>query len=378
MRLRSSLLFTLLLTSSPLWADPASPQVAGTVRHTVKQTDDIGTLSRLYGWSPEELRERNNGKTPATGDVLWIPPSVDGWASHTVLAGQTLQGIASGYGIPIEQLRQANDLSNDSLTTGQRLVLPRATKPQWKVAGQPDSRQRHSLASRSGQPYRRSGGTAGWTMVTLKDGRKGWVRLDALNFQAAAAPTIPSTPMAFGKRLNDSQRRGIHTLAYRLEGEGFQVSPDDIAVFMALETGGSFSPAAGHPQTGPVGLAQFTDVAIRDLNSSRPAHDQLSRERLRKMSFEEQCEVVGDYLSTAFHRKKMHGKKITSADLYAAIFCPRAIGLPLEAAVYTRDKDAGPYGRNSSLDLNNDGTISKSEMMTRMEQWSRQGEADRG
>ena len=133
--------------------------------------------------------------------------------------------------------------------------------------------------------------------------------------------------MSYGKKLSASQKSAILKVVARLEADGFTTQADDIVNFMAVETGGSFDPSL-HSRLGAVGLAQFTDIAIRDLNRRRPANDQLSKQRLKTMSFEEQSMVVGDYLSTAFARKKMQGKAITGADMYAAIFAPRAIGAP--------------------------------------------------
>jgi murein DD-endopeptidase MepM/ murein hydrolase activator NlpD len=44
---------------------------------------------------------------------------------HIVAAGETLSGISERYGIPIERLMAANDLSNpDLIVVGQRLILP--------------------------------------------------------------------------------------------------------------------------------------------------------------------------------------------------------------------------------------------------------------
>jgi len=184
--------------------------------------------------------------------------------------------------------------------------------------------------------------------------------------------------MSFGQKLNRSQKESILGIVSHLQRDGFTVQPDDIAIFMALETGGTFSPSVRSQRSGAVGLAQFTDIAIQDLNQRRGPHDKLSKERLAAMTFAEQSLVVADYLSTAFARKKMHGKAITGADLYSAIFAPRAIGAPMDATVYSKAQDAQAYLRNRSLDHDNNGHISKAELVKRLTDWERRGEDLRG
>ena len=43
---------------------------------------------------------------------------------HTVAAGETLQGIASRYGVSVDDIRTANSLTSDVLQPGQQLVIP--------------------------------------------------------------------------------------------------------------------------------------------------------------------------------------------------------------------------------------------------------------
>ena len=64
--------------------------------------------------------------------------------------------------------------------------------------------------------------------------------------------------------------------------------------------------------------------------------------------------------------------------VYSAIFCPKAIGLPLTATVYSSGRDPGAYSRNRSLDQNRDGRITKAEMVVRLKDWAQRGELQRG
>ena len=149
---------------------------------------------------------------------------------------------------------------------------------------------------------------------------------------------------------------------------------------MALETGGTFDPAIrpkNHPNHA-VGLAQFTQVAINELNKKRSPDDKLDMDRLADMSFQEQSEIVADYLRTTLLGKKMAGRVVSSEDLYSAVFCPVAVGEELDFVVYSKARDQGRYTRNSSLDTDSNGEITKKEMTARLLNWLREGESLRG
>jgi len=43
---------------------------------------------------------------------------------HTVQKGETLSGIARSYGVSIAALKKANNLTSDTLSVGQKLIIP--------------------------------------------------------------------------------------------------------------------------------------------------------------------------------------------------------------------------------------------------------------
>lgn len=369
----------------------AEQPVVGAVQHRVQSGETLGTLSRYYGVAPEELRALNGGMPPTPGREFWIPPHKS-WPTHRVQEGQTLIEISASFGISEHQLREANNLALGEPKSGTLLVLPCAKKPQWTARKAPrlssragshtDQRTvlRSPLAgSKTGAGERASGLSQAWTKVVLGDGRAAWVRSEAISLEKRSPEVVPLPgSLSFGQRLSEEQKRSVFLMTEELGRRGFQVQADDIVNFMALETGGTFDPSTRSSRNGAVGLAQFTDIAIADLNTRRPSADKLSKERLATMSFPEQCEIVTDYLATAFERKGMKGKVIHSSDLYSAIFCPKAIGLPLGSTVYSSSRDPGPYSRNRSLDSDRDGRITKTEMIVRLTEWARRGHSQRG
>ena len=68
-------------------------------------------------------------------------------------------------------------------------------------------------------------------------------------------------------------------------------------------------------------------------------------------------------------------------DIYVAIFCPRGVGQPDDAVLYSRRDDPDAYNKNSGLDSNSDGNtgnddelIQKRELLSRLERLMAEGE----
>lgn len=182
----------LLLTAFSSWADELSRQapVLGAVSHQVREDESWESVATQYGVLPQRLRELNQGVSLRAGEEIWIPPAANGWPRHTVLRGQTLWRIGKGYGIPVQQLKQANGLSGSGLMPGDVLVLPRGEAPQWaleeKVSptmGSRASQPSRELSSRSGKIgvlAPKSTEVQGWVEVQLPDDRKAWVKAESL------------------------------------------------------------------------------------------------------------------------------------------------------------------------------------------------------
>lgn len=140
---------------------------------TLEYAIELDVLARCAGTTAEVIRDLNpqlrRGATPpnmvvhlrvpaGTGDlctanIAALPPEERvSWREHTVRKGDTLSGIASGYGTSVDALCDANNLRRRSLLQiGQRLVIPvpGGTYAQTAATSQPSYRDRTSTIDRA-------------------------------------------------------------------------------------------------------------------------------------------------------------------------------------------------------------------------------------
>lgn len=138
--------------------------------------------------------------------------------------------------------------------------------------------------------------------------------------------------------------------------------PSWMMACMAFETGETFSPSIRNGAgSGAVGLIQFMPSTASALGTSI--------EDLVVMTAVEQLTYVESYF---FPRK---GKLHSLGDVYGAILWPGMIGKPSDAVIFDAADTTHPklYLQNKGLDLNKDGTITKAEIVARV-----QREYDRG
>ncbi|MBI3618828.1 peptidoglycan DD-metalloendopeptidase family protein [Candidatus Peregrinibacteria bacterium] len=101
--------------------------------HTVKKNENIQSIAKKYGIAVETIRYANNlsQKAPLLpGQELIILP-VDG-VMHVVRKGQTLSQIAQLYSVPESDITRQNDVRGGFIIAGQQLIIP-GGKP---IAGQ--------------------------------------------------------------------------------------------------------------------------------------------------------------------------------------------------------------------------------------------------
>lgn len=105
--------------------------------YIVQRGDSLWTIANKNNITVDELKKTNNltDNTLTIGQVLIIPssnnqtpPSEDnnvGYeTTYIVKRGDSLWSIANNYGITVNQLKEANNISNNMLTIGQELIIP--------------------------------------------------------------------------------------------------------------------------------------------------------------------------------------------------------------------------------------------------------------
>ena len=94
--------------------------------YTVKSGDSLYSIARKYGITVDALKSAN-GKTSnllSIGEILVIPTTTSTSRTYTVQQGDSLWKIATNYGVSVNALKQANNLTSDLLSIGQVLVIP--------------------------------------------------------------------------------------------------------------------------------------------------------------------------------------------------------------------------------------------------------------
>ncbi len=95
--------------------------------YTVKSGDTLYSIATKYGITVNELKTTNNlsSNLLSIGQTLKIPGiSTTGTNTYTVKSGDTLYSIANKFGTSVNDLKSLNNLNSNSLTIGQVLLLP--------------------------------------------------------------------------------------------------------------------------------------------------------------------------------------------------------------------------------------------------------------
>lgn len=118
----------------------SSPLESTVISHTIKAKENLNALAQKYGTTVDAIKKLNrlSGNSLRVGQVLKIPAtngatdattpvSSDGSFEHTVLAAETIYSIAQKYSLTTYQLKTANNLTNNELTVGQKLMIKGAS-----------------------------------------------------------------------------------------------------------------------------------------------------------------------------------------------------------------------------------------------------------
>lgn len=153
------------------------------------------------------------------------------------------------------------------------------------------------------------------------------------------------TAEALGSQITWGAKVGVAFKAKLIEiAQNIGVDPNYLISAMALETGETFSPSVKN-SNGATGLIQFTPDTAADLGTSTAD--------LAAMNAVDQLDYVEKYFNPYKNMLK------TIEDVYMAILWPAAIGKANSWVLFS--KPSAYYDRNSGLDTNQDGAVTKEE-----------------
>lgn len=96
--------------------------------YQVKSGDTLWSIARNNGITVKELKDANNltSNTLSIGQLIYIPKNeteIIETEIYTVKAGDTLYGISQKYNLTVDELKKLNNLSNNTLSIGQKLKI---------------------------------------------------------------------------------------------------------------------------------------------------------------------------------------------------------------------------------------------------------------
>jgi len=95
--------------------------------YIVKSGDTLYKIANKFGITVDDLKQTNNlvGNSLSIGQELIIPgESVTEEKIYIVKSGDSLYSIANKYGVTVNELKDLNNLISNNLTIGQKLLLP--------------------------------------------------------------------------------------------------------------------------------------------------------------------------------------------------------------------------------------------------------------
>lgn len=112
-----------------------TPGTETTTTYTVAPGDSLWSIARKYNVTVDALKSANGltSNVINIGQVLRIPSSTTGMKPedmsgiiYVVAPGDTLWKIAKLYGVTVDQIKKANNLTSDNLSIGQEIKVPTA------------------------------------------------------------------------------------------------------------------------------------------------------------------------------------------------------------------------------------------------------------
>ena len=94
--------------------------------YTVKSGDSLYAIANKFNTTVDELKSLNNLSSNVlnVGQLLKIPSAVVTPNTYTVQRGDSLYSISNKFGITVDELKSANNLTSNTLSVGQVLKIP--------------------------------------------------------------------------------------------------------------------------------------------------------------------------------------------------------------------------------------------------------------
>ena len=93
--------------------------------YIVKAGDTLYGIAQKFNVTVDNLKNANNliNNTLSIGQTLIIPSTIS-YITYTVKPGDSLYSIARTYGTTVSEIESLNNLSTSILNVGQQLLLP--------------------------------------------------------------------------------------------------------------------------------------------------------------------------------------------------------------------------------------------------------------
>lgn len=98
------------------------------LQHTVKRGDTLYSIARTYNTTVNEIKSLNNltSNTLSINQILLVPlasiPETN--ITYTVKKGDSLYSIAKNYGVTVNSIKDLNNLTSNLISIGQSLLIP--------------------------------------------------------------------------------------------------------------------------------------------------------------------------------------------------------------------------------------------------------------
>jgi len=159
--------------------------------YTVQPGDSLYLISQKFGVSVEQIRQANqlSGNIIYVGQRLYIPVESQRPIIYTVKRGDTLYLIARTYNTTVESIQELNNLTGTELRVGQTLTIPLYSEAVVNVNSaniRSGPGTNYSIVTRMVRNAKLPviGSSSGWYKVRLHNGREAWISSSVTSLNA--------------------------------------------------------------------------------------------------------------------------------------------------------------------------------------------------